>query len=84
MVEQELERLFSDNDVCDIEEQQEVNVFDELKDHLEENYLELENLIMEQTPENLEDEESKAKRGFQHDFNKEGINNMINVHDHLD
>lgn len=41
-----------------------MNVFDELKDHLEENYLELENLILDQAPENLEDEESKAKRGF--------------------
>jgi hypothetical protein len=27
---------------------------------------------------------AKPESGYQYDFNKEGVNNLINVHDHLD
>lgn len=45
MIENDEVKVFSDDDVIDIEEQQDKNVFDNIKDQLEENYLELENMI---------------------------------------
>ena len=45
---QEKKRLFSESEVLDIEELQDMNVFGDLKDQLEENYIQLENLIKHQ------------------------------------
>lgn len=39
------QRLFSDSEVLDIEEQQDINLFGDLKDKLEDNYIQMENLI---------------------------------------
>lgn len=77
-------KLFSDDEICDIEEQQEANAFYDLKDKMETNYIELENMIYEQKDEIEEDLPAKAQSGYQYNFNKEGVNNLINVHDHLD
>ena len=50
---------------------------------MEENYLDLEDMIENQF--GFEDDPANEKLfGYQYDFNKEGINNMINVHDHID
>ena len=45
---QEQKRLFSESEVLDIEELQDMNVFGDLKDRLEDNYIQLENLIKQQ------------------------------------
>jgi hypothetical protein len=50
---------------------------------MEMNYLEMEHLIKEQVTSE-DDDPGKPESGYQYNFNKEGINNLINVHDHIE
>jgi hypothetical protein len=77
----EQQELFSEHEVCSIEARQGQDVFDDIRDHMEDNYLELENMINKVKIE--EETDQKQKPGYQYNFNKEGIYNMINVHEHL-
>ena len=80
----EQQKLFSENEICSIEEKQELNIFEDVKEYMEDNYIELETMISKLKVDQREDENDlKVKQGYQCNFNKEGLYNMINVHEHL-
>ena len=41
----EQQKLFSENEICSIEDKQEFNVFEDVKEYMEDNYIELETMI---------------------------------------
>lgn len=82
-------RLFSEAEVLDIEEAQEVNAFEELKDKLEDNFLAIETENFAKFKNTKRDQSEDEDGNPLHDdprhkpFNFMGVNTLVNLHDHV-
>lgn len=85
------QKLFDHEEACDIEDAQIVDVFKDVRDRLEYNLLDIEeNAEQAIKKKKQKDEEDGVKKNKtdedtknENKFIEQGVNNMINLHDHL-
>ena len=87
VVKREQQALFNDEEILDIEEAQDKNVFGDVQEELEENYLQIESEMMEELElrkKNKKNDDFDDDHGKNKPFNHVGIRTMINIHEHLE
>lgn len=84
--------MFNEDEILDIEEAQDLNVFKDLQIELEDNFLEIEEKVdmaqeamknQQKDKDKKNDEEANEEEDRLKPFNHLGVDTMINLHDHI-